>query len=149
MVLSEAPYHLTALQGAAEIEFQHHDPHAQANLERILSLDPDEPTAHAMLGVLAFERRDCPTAIQYFAKATPNLGQNNLVLWQYGQCLFQVREAEDAAQIFRQLLNLDPTNEAVRFNLALSLFEANLYPETIDTLTPLATGELPEPGVFR
>lgn len=146
--LHEAPDYLAALQGAAEIEFQQQDPRARARLEQVISVHSENPTAHAMLGVLAFERQNCPTAIRHFGKAAPTLAENTLVLWQYGQCLFQVREAKSAADVFRQLLNRDPTNAAVQFNLGLSLFEADLHPQAIAALTPLAARERPESEVL-
>ncbi len=146
--LAGKPDYLAALQGAAEIEFQRKDPQAQAHLEKAIELQPGNPTAHTMLGVLAFERQDCPTAVRHFAKADASKAEDNLVLRQYGQCLFQVGEANSAADVFRQLLNREPTNAAVRFNLGLSFFEAKLHAEAIDVLTPLTEPEAPEPEVL-
>ena len=146
--LAAKPDYLAALQGAAEIEFHRKDPQAQARLEKTIALQPDNATAHTMLGVLAFEQQDCPTAIRHFAKAAATKTENNLVLRQYGQCLFQTREAKSAADVFRRLLNREPANAAVRFNLGLSLFEANLHAEAIDVLTPLVDDEAPEPEVL-
>ena len=146
--LAGKPDYLAALQGAAEIEFQRKDPQAQTHLEKAIELQPDNPTAHTMLGVLAFERQGCPTAIRHFAKAAATKTENNLVLRQYGQCLFQTREAKSAVDVFRRLLKSDPTNAAVRFNLGLSLFEADLAPEAIDVLTPLIDDETAEPEVL-
>ena len=67
--LDTAPSYLAALQGAAEVEFQQHAPAAQARLERVIAIRSENPTAHARLGVLAFERQDCPSAVRHFAKA--------------------------------------------------------------------------------
>ena len=143
--LEGAPDYLAALQGAAEIEFPQRDPGAQARLKKVISIHSENPTAHAMLGVLAFERQDCPAAVRHFARAKPTLAENRLALWQYGQCLFQEGDAQAASQIFQQLLDLEPANSAVRFNLALSLFEANLHnKEADDAVNPLAALEKPD-----
>ena len=146
--LQAAPDYLAALQGAAEIEFRQRDPEAQARLERVIATRSENPTAHAMLGVLAFERQDCPTAVQHFAKAGPALGENTQVLWQYGQCAFQAGDMLAAVHTFRRLVDLEPSNSAARFNLALSLFETDHHPETIETVDPLAALETPESEVL-
>ena len=146
--LKQAPNYLAALQGAAEIEFQRRDPAALIRLEKAISIQSANPTAHAMLGVLAFERQDCGEAIRHFAEAAPAIVRNTPVLGQYGQCLFREGEASEAAQVFRQLLNLEPTDSAARFNLALSLFEASRYPDSIDVIDPLATLEVPASEVL-
>ena len=146
--LHAAPDYLAALQGAAEIEFQNRDPIAQARLERVLSIYSENPTAHAMLGVLAVERQDCPTAVRHFANAGPALAENTQVLWQYGLCAFQAGDMQAAVHTFRRLLDLDPTNSAARFNLALSLFEANQHSEAIEIVNPLAAFETPESEVL-
>ena len=137
--------YLAALQGAAEIEFQRKDPQARARLEQVAALSPENPTAHAMLGVLAFERQDCPRAIRHFAKALPTAAENNLVLRQYGQCLFQMGEVKPAADAFRRILQGDPADRAARFNLGLSLFEADIPSQAIEALAPLADRPTPEP----
>ena len=146
--LRRAPNFLAALQGAAEIEFQQRDSSARARLERIVSMQPENPTAYAMLGVLAFERTDCPAAVQHFAKATGALSGNRQGLWQFGQCSFQEGDWTGAAEVFRQLLNLEPGSSAVRFNLALSLFEAGEYTAAIEVAQRLAALDTPEPEVL-
>ena len=146
--LKQAPSYLAALQGAAEIEFQQRDPVAQTRLEKTISIQSANPTAHAMLGVLAFEREDCGAAIRHFAEARPAMVRNTPVLRQYGQCLFREGEAPAAAQVFRQLLDLEPTDSATRFNLALSLFEAGRYSGAINMIDPLATLEAPASEVL-
>ncbi len=146
--LRAAPGYLAALQGAAQIEFQRRDPGARARLERIASVQTGHPTAHAMLGVLAFERQDCPAAVRHFASAELALAENEPALWQYGQCLFQEGDMQAAARIFRRLLVLEPGNAAVRFNLALSLFEADRHADAIETASPLAALEKPESDVL-
>ena len=146
--LQGAPDYLAALQGAAEIEFQNRDPVAQARLERVLSIHSENPTAHAMLGVLAFERQDCPTAVRHFANAGPTLAENTQVLWQYGQCAFQAGDMQAAGRTFRRLLDLEPSNSAARFNLALILFETNHHSEAIEIVDPLAAPDTPESEVL-
>ena len=101
-----------------------------------------------MLGVLAVERQDCPTAVRHFVKAGPALAENPQVLWQYGQCAFQAGDMQAAVHTFRRLLDLEPSNSAARFNLALSLFEANQHPEAIEIVSPLTAFETPESEVL-
>lgn len=142
--LERAPEYLAALQGAAEIEFQRRDPKARSRLEKAIAIHAQNPTAHAMLGVLAFERDECPAAVVHFARAGPALSNSGQVLSQYGQCAFQEGESQTATDVFRQLLDLEPTNSAARFNLSVSLFRAGRYGEAIDTVHPLVGVERPE-----
>jgi len=50
------PNNRGALEGAAELEFRAGSPRALPLLERLVSLDPQDQTSHAMLGALAFKR---------------------------------------------------------------------------------------------
>ena len=60
--IAAAPSYLPALQAAAQLEFQARDPNARQTLASIVKFDPSNGTAHAMLGELAFESRDCARA---------------------------------------------------------------------------------------
>ena len=134
--LQAAPDSLAALQGAAQIEFQTGDPAAQARLERVVTIRPDNPPAHAMLGVLAFEAAACNTAVHHFKRAGAALVQDRQALWQFGQCSFDERDVHTATKVFRRLLGLDSTDAAARFNLALSLLEAKLPADAIEIVEP-------------
>jgi tetratricopeptide (TPR) repeat protein len=67
--LSISPDFLAALEGAAGLEFKAESDRAIPLLNRISKLRPAEPTSHAMLGVLAYRKHDCATAVGHFRQA--------------------------------------------------------------------------------
>ena len=146
--LEQEPDYLPALQGAAEIEYRSRDSQAKARLEKILALQPDNATAHGMLAAIFFEREDCASAVDHFARIGATANRNAVALSQYGQCLFLVRRPVDAAEVFRQLVAAQPHNESARHNLGLSLHESGRYTEAIEVLRPLADNTKPDSDVL-
>jgi predicted Zn-dependent protease len=132
--LALQPKFVPALQSAAQLEYQLHDPNCRKTLETLLEVRP-EPTVHAMLGVLAFEGKDCPGALKHFGFAGEAANQP-MVKWQRATCHFQLDEWDAAATQFRELLALkeDPR---IRYNLGLAETRAKRYSEAIATLLPL------------
>ncbi|MDA2931461.1 tetratricopeptide repeat protein [Acidobacteria bacterium AH-259-O06] len=131
--------YVPALQGAADVEFRTGRPQARERLERIVLLEPDNRTAQAMLGELAYRRRDCPVAVRYFDKSGDAVEADPVVLRHYAHCLFVVRRPAEAAPAFRRLVSLRPDDDALRYNLGLSLFEAGRHTEAAETLLPLVS----------
>jgi tetratricopeptide (TPR) repeat protein len=150
--LSLEPGYLPALQGAAEIEYRTRNPEAQHTLNRILTLDPANVVAHAMLGALAYERQDCATALAHFQRGDAAVQGNPTALWQAAHCLFVDGHPAQAAERFEQLLGSfgsDPRMvDFVRFNLALSLHTAGRHERAIATIEPLASREAPQREVL-
>lgn len=142
--LRVAPAYLPALQGAAELEFQLRDPAAKATLEAVLRRQPSNQTAHAMLGMLAYEREDCQAAVRHFRAAGGALEANLVALWRHGHCLLLLNRPQEAAEIFQRLRALRPQDAAVRYNLALALYEAGRAGEAAATLLPLTETESPD-----
>lgn len=137
------PDFLPALQGAAQTEYSTGNPHASVLLERILSLQPGNEPAHAMLGTLDFERKDCANAVTHFQMSRAVIADNPQALWQFGQCLLTSGRADQAVEVFSHLLSRQPDNASVRYNLGLAQFQARNFSQAIATLQPLA--ELPRP----
>lgn len=150
--LAIAPEYLPALQGAAQVEYRTRSPEAQQTLERILRVDAGNAVAHAMLGALAYEAQDCPTALGHFREADAAIRGNPQALWQTAHCLFVDGSATDAAGMFERLLRTGGLNarqaDLVAFNLALSLHTAGRHARAIATLEPLAGREIPDRDVL-
>jgi tetratricopeptide (TPR) repeat protein len=142
--LKRNPAYLPALQGAAEVEFRLRDPNTRADLEKVLAQQPDNATAHGMLGVLAYERQDCGEAVRRFEKSGDALQQNPAALWQFGHCLFTIGKPGEAADVFRRLLDAQPDNDRMRFNLGLALHEAGRHGEAVERLRPLLERAVPD-----
>jgi len=143
--LAIQPQFLPALQGAAQLEYQMHDAQCRKTLEAILQLRP-EPTAHAMLGVLAFERKDCAAAIEHYEKAGEAAG-DPVIKWQHGSCSYQLEQWDAAEVKFRELLSLKE-DDRVRYNLGLVQFGGKKYADAIAALQPLARKEQPDPDAL-
>lgn len=132
--LTIQPKFLPALQGAAQLEYQLRDPNCRKTLETLLQLRP-EPTAHAMLGALAFEQKDCAATLKHYAAAS-GAAQQPVIKWQRATCHFQLEQWTEAATQFRELLALKE-DARIRYNLGLAEMRARNYGEAIAVLQRL------------
>jgi tetratricopeptide (TPR) repeat protein len=135
--LKISPDFLAALEGAAELEFKAQSERAIPLLNRILKLRPSEPTSHAMLGVMAYKKHDCATAVEHFRQARQILPSQPISLEAFGACLMEQQRAEEALPVFEQLLAMRPADEHTRYNLAIVQFTAKRNSEALATLQPL------------
>jgi tetratricopeptide (TPR) repeat protein len=135
------PKFLPALQGAAQLEYQLYDPQCRKTLEALLQIRP-EPTAHAMLGALAFERKDCAAVIKHYGEAGA-AANKPIVKWQRATCHYQLGQWEQAETQFRELLAMRE-NDQIRYNLGLTQLEGKKFADAIATLEPLGRKDIPE-----
>jgi tetratricopeptide (TPR) repeat protein len=142
--LKIAPNYLPALEGAAQIEYQSGGKEAAFLLKRVLQLLPNDPTSHAMLGVLAFRQQDCASALQHFEKSLPAIQSQPEAMREYGYCLLQRKQADRAVSVFTELLALRPEDPAERRNLADAELAAGRPQDAIATLGPLLQSSDPE-----
>jgi tetratricopeptide (TPR) repeat protein len=140
--LNLRPDFLPALQAAAQIEYQSNHPNARRTLERVVALR-NEPTAHAMLGVLAFERKDCGSSAAHFEKAGGAATGNPIARRQFATCLFELSRYQEAAAQYRALL-AEREDDQLRYNLGLALFNARQQNEAIAILEPLLSRTAPD-----
>ena len=132
--LALRPTYLPALQGAAEIEFRLGRPSARMHLERIVALQPGNPTAHAMLGVLAYAARDCGKALEHFDRGSAAVEADPESLRQRAECNFDAGRHSAAAADFRRLLGSGSGGPYGRHNLGLALNESGRHAEAVDVL---------------
>jgi len=132
--LALQPSYLPALQGVAEIEFRLGRPTARMRLERIVALQPGNPTAHAMLGVLAYAARDCSKALEHFDRGSAAVEADPETLRQRAECNFEAGRHGAAAEDFRQLVDSASGGPHGRHNLGLALNEAGRHAEAVDVL---------------
>lgn len=139
-----------ALEGAAEIEYNsHHSAAAGRLLERLVRLRPGDQTAHAMLGVLSYERRDCSSAVTHFSESSAVIHNNLVALTEYGACLLRLHRPSDAVPVFTRISFLQPENWHSRYNLGVAEFEAHEYAEAVQTLQPLLAGPQPNENALN
>lgn len=135
--LSIEPQSIAALQGAAEIEYRTRRPEARRTIERIVGLDPTNRVAHAMLGALAFERRDCGAAVAAFELSGAALDHNAAALDQFAHCLYVSGRHLDAAAMFDRLQALAPREPGPRIKAALALHAAGRFSDALSRVEAL------------
>jgi tetratricopeptide (TPR) repeat protein len=143
------PDFLPALEAAAQLEYNRRRPDAAAFLERVLRLNPQEPTAHAMLGSLAFRRKDCDPAVSHFKQSWPVINSRPEALTEYGDCLVRIARLIDAIPVFNRLIYLQPDDWQPRYDLAVIQFRVRHSEEAIQTLQPLVERPKPIPEALN
>jgi tetratricopeptide (TPR) repeat protein len=143
--LEISPDYIPAIEAAVEIEYRQGSAEATTHLQRLLALRPGEPTAHAMLGVLAWKRSDCADAVQHFSQARAAIASHPDALREFGACLAKLKRPGDAVSVFQQLVALRPEDRRARYALAVSLIDAARFREAIATLESLAGGKNRDP----
>jgi len=149
LAIEAAPNFTPALKAASQTAYLHHDSRASDFLSRLLKVVRDDPTAHAMAGVLAFEAGDCAQSVDHFGRAGDEPARNELASSQFGQCLIKLGRAGDASAMFQALVALHPETTNGRYNLAVAQLLNGKAAEAIQTLQPLTSGEQPDPGVLN
>ena len=143
--LGLAPDYLPALQGAAELEMRLGRPRARERLERIVRLQPDNATAHAMLGVIAYGARDCERALEHFARGAAVVVSDAESLRQRAECQFSVGSFDQAAGDFRRLIAKGRADAVMRYNLGLALYEGGHAEEAArELLVAVESGDPPD-----
>ena len=140
-----SPEYVPAIEAAVEIEYRTGSPDATTHLQRLLVLRPGEPTAHAMLGALAWKQSDCAAAVEHFGQARAAIASQPDALSEFGACLSKMKRPGDAAGVFRQLAALRPEDRRARYAWAVSLIDAAHFREAIAALEPLAAARNPDP----
>jgi tetratricopeptide (TPR) repeat protein len=146
--LNISPEYLAALEGAAELEYSAGSSRAVPLLNRIVKLRPAEPTSHAMLGVLAYKRHDCPSAVRHFKDSQQLISSQPAALGQYGSCLIDLQRPEDAVAVFQTIHNLQPQDPHTCYNLAVAQYTAHQPKDAIATLQPLLQAQPFDPDVL-
>ncbi len=131
------PNNVAALEAAAQLEFQADSPDALPFLEKLLSLNPDDQTAHAMTAALAFQRRDCATSVEHYQKSPDVVADDIPALSQLGACLVHLNRAEEALSAYQRIAELRPQDPDALYYLGLAQYGAHRYEDAIRTLLPL------------
>jgi tetratricopeptide (TPR) repeat protein len=146
--LGMSPDYLAALEGAAELEYKTGSRRAVVLLSRITKLRPDDPTTHAMLGVLAYKQHQCDSAVAHFRASRQLINSQPLALEDYGSCLIEMQQAGNAISVFQQIQGLQPDNPHARYNLAVAQLSAHQAKDAIATLQPLLQMQPQDPDIL-
>lgn len=143
-----SPRYLPALEGAAQIEYQTGDRRARQVLLEILTLDPKNETAHAMLGVISEQAGNCKAALGYFQLAGRAVSSSPRSLELYGYCLERLNRPQEAVVVFQQLLALAPDQTSARYDLAVVQLQAGDGNQAVETLAPLLAADHPTADIL-
>lgn len=135
--LKISPEYLSALEGAAQLEYKAGNAGAIPLLKHVLQLRPNDPTSHAMLAVLLSRIGDCAAAVPHFEQSGPLLESQPSALQQYGACLVRLKQLDKAISIFSRLVTTESGSAEARHYLAMVQLLAERPKDAIETLAPL------------
>jgi len=147
--LKLSPDSLPALEGAAQLSYKAQSAQATPLLHHILLLQPANPTAHAMLGVLEYRRADYEQAAEDFAAAKHVLDSQPSALMAYSICLARLDRNPEAIAHLQQLLAAQPTDAALRYDLALIQWRSAAPADALATLQPMLDAATTDSRVLR
>jgi tetratricopeptide (TPR) repeat protein len=147
--LAMNPHYVVALKAAAQMEYDSGSPEAEKLLERLAREDPQDQTAHAMLGALAYKRRDCSAAIGQFGKSPDVIADSPVALAEFGGCLLSANRPQDAIPVFQRLERLRPSDWRWRYAVGLSQFLCHHYTEAIESIKSFAQEASTKPEVLN
>jgi tetratricopeptide (TPR) repeat protein len=133
--LNVSPDYLPALEGAAQIEYENGGKDAAGLLEHVLRLQPNDPTSHAMLAVLAYRHRNCAEAVVHFELSGSLIDSQAGALKEYGDCLVRLKQNEKAIAVFTRALS-QGDDTGVRYRLASLQLLAQRPKDAVATLEP-------------
>lgn len=134
-----SPDYVPALRGEIEDLYKTGDKRAIPLLERLLRSDPNDLTAHEMLGTLEQRGGNCRQAVVQFEASKEAIANHPGSLEAYGYCLSRLGRTADAIPVFRQLIPLVPGSTYPVYDLAVLLVSTKQYQEAANVLQPFLT----------
>lgn len=142
------PDNLAALRGEAQILDQEHAQRALPLLRRIITLSPNDATAHEMLALDEQREGDCIAAIADFHKSGPAMQEHPESLAAYGSCLNATGKSPQAITVFQHLDHSYPNLRFAKYDLALVLCDARHYHQALQVLMPVITNGKADPDTL-
>jgi tetratricopeptide (TPR) repeat protein len=147
--LKRSPNFPAALEAAAETAYLNKDARVADYLNQLLNKQPENETANAMAGVLAYEHHHCKTAIRHFERSVGVLVQNEVGASQYSACLLEANRSADAVSILAQAAKIAPGNKNLVYNLAVAQLQNGLPKDAVATLENLTSWSDPNAQVMN
>lgn len=138
--LTLCPTNLAGLEGAGQLRYAQRDKRAIPILERIISIQPANQSAHAMLASSLRNAGDCKSALQHFeASRSAFSGEAE---WMEGEaaCLATMGDYVSALAQYKELERSHPRN-VYRYDIAWLQFRSGSDREALTTLEPLLMEE--------
>ncbi len=125
------------LEAAAQVAYSARDKRAGRYLDLLLARDPANPTAHAMAGVLAYERHDCPGADAHFGQAGAALDGNLPAELEHADCLLAGGGADAGTALLDRLAAEHPSDPTVAYDRAAAYVRTGRPAEAVPVLQGL------------
>jgi len=119
---------------------------AKAAYEAVLEAEPDNPDAHHLLGMIAYQTGNSEVAIEHLQRALAAQPENPHFHLNFGEALRAAGQTDGAMAAYRRAVALDHTMFEAHTNLGLMAFENNYVGEGIESLRHAATLQPENPG---
>lgn len=128
-----------------EKAFAHHQAgrlsEAEKYYRQVLRLEPDEPDANNLLGVLLFQSKRASEGLAYLDKATRLKPNEAMFFFNYGTALKASGKLQPAMQAFARSVELDPSNTGALSPLGDLLLRHKRYSEAVGVLKRLTAAQ--------
>lgn len=147
--LQLAPQYLPALEGAAELAYQAKSDDALPLLRRVVTIQPANETAHAMLGAIEYRRREYASAVADFERAPSAIKARPEAGLDYALSLIHLEREAESIPVLQQVVSLDPANADARYDLALVQWRVATTAEALAALEPLVSAQPADTRALR
>ena len=131
--IATAGQDVTAQLSLARLSERHGDPDYAAQMYRvILSENPNNPTAHHRLAVIAAQQQRLDDADRHFERAMAAADPTAELLSDRAYAYYLRHDLDNAERLAREALSKSPQNQTARNNLALVLGERGQFEESLN-----------------
>ncbi|MBT9330102.1 tetratricopeptide repeat protein [Paracidobacterium acidisoli] len=146
--LKISPEYPAALRGEVQLLYAAQDTRAIPLLEKILKTDPEDKTAHEMLGSLERKQGNCKAAVEQFRLSAGAVEAHPDSLGAYGDCLVKTGQTDTAVGVFQKLSALLPGQTWPKYDLAILLVETKQNDAAVQIIEPLLASSPSDPDIL-
>jgi tetratricopeptide (TPR) repeat protein len=108
---------------------------------RLLAADRQNKVAHAMAGVLYYDRHDCPQSIAHFKESDDTVYRSSNALSEFTDCLLKEGAVTEATDALSHGLDQNAANTQIRYNLAVAELAGHNPTKAIEVLNSIPRPE--------
>ena len=124
------------IQQSLALAVQHHNegrlPEAESILQQILQVDPNQPVALHLLGLIAHQAGKNDTAVDLITKALTIQPDYAEAHGNLGNMFKELGKLDEAVASYQKALAIKPDNAGAHYNLGLALQELGQFNEAVD-----------------
>ena len=126
-----------ALEGASQTAYLHRAPQAMEYVMKLLAADHQNKVAHAMAGVLYYDRHDCPQSVAHFKESEATVYRSSNALGEFADCLLKQGSVTEATEALSRGLDQNTASIPLRYNLAVAELAGHNPSKAIEVLTSI------------